>query len=1030
MIVINIENTVKLLKNRLDDVKQVDEHIFRGVKLYKNQPYAEYYIDLSGNIEKRAEHLSEFQDQVLGRQYFDNKDNLKWNSYLLLLADRNLFSEASFQHARRLLEADRNYARKLVIPDDELTQRLDSRIPIYRKDKSDSIDVISEWENLLVSVGLGEILSDKDIAPIVRNVRKKTKSQPSSERKEYKPLNDGGIASGFLRHIDIKKFRDYPEKNDYDFGKVNLIRGVNGVGKTTLLEAIEFIYCGRNKRSGLTGKASVSAVIDGIDGIFETTSSTPNQNFRDRHLQWYGKLDLRRNLIHESFAKFNFLNTDAAVHLSTDSDPNQLQDDLATLLVGAEAARVWDRIGRVSRELKPEQRGFQSQLKTVNEKIKVVEERIETAKNISRESDQFFSSLKDHLKDIKWRNIPNNKEKLANSEDINLVSIESTISKLSNLSELPAKLSVKSITSSLNKNQKLLEQTNELIDKIRSLKSKSHEIEQGLKKDLKNVENFKEFERYISSGFTNLVHSIEQEKIKKLKLTSEISGIDSNQVITKEMLSSSLTISLFQENAKQRERDLSDALETVNKIFNAFRVEQDRVVSLSQQLRANAKDILEHQDDKDTCPLCKTKFKPGELHDHIFSDVSDAEEERSQKILKEVDEAKNKHIEAQKLVRNIDTLIQYSYRCDFEIDTVLMKDVTAALKKSYLDLEESAEKIEQMKSSLNALESNGLEFDKYRVLREKIESEQLNLDDGNSIQEEIEHITKHIDQLRKEKEKLDDNLEQLIKNEKALAEEVGLSLNSDSKIIANQLQKNIDNFELAKGYLNKVDDKLSLSGNNSFSGVSGAIHIAITVQNKLRQALELEKNADETLTEATEALRKSIEEKESVKYSLKRISEAQEILSKIIKDHSLESATSQLLEANIEQVASIFSKIHSPNELGVTLSKGKYLKCVDTDEFRDLKEISTGQRAAFALSIFLAMNAYADNSPPIMLIDDPVAHVDDLNTLSLLDYLRDVAVSGERQIFFATADDKLASLFGHKFNFLGNEFKEYHLERD
>jgi len=65
-----------------------------------------------------------------------------------------------------------------------------------------------------------------------------------------------------------------------------------------------------------------------------------------------------------------------------------------------------------------------------------------------------------------------------------------------------------------------------------------------------------------------------------------------------------------------------------------------------------------------------------------------------------------------------------------------------------------------------------------------------------------------------------------------------------------------------------------------------------------------------------------------------------------------------------------------------------------------------------------------------MLIDDPIAHVDDLNCLSFLDYLREVALSGERQIVFATANEKIASLFERKFDFLGEtEFRRHRLSR-
>ena len=57
------------------------------------------------------------------------------------------------------------------------------------------------------------------------------------------------------------------------------------------------------------------------------------------------------------------------------------------------------------------------------------------------------------------------------------------------------------------------------------------------------------------------------------------------------------------------------------------------------------------------------------------------------------------------------------------------------------------------------------------------------------------------------------------------------------------------------------------------------------------------------------------------------------------------------------------------------------------------------------------------------------AHIDDLNALSFLDYLRDLAVNSGRQIFFATADTRVASLFSKKFSFLGESFKTISLVR-
>ena len=89
----------------------------------------------------------------------------------------------------------------------------------------------------------------------------------------------------------------------------------------------------------------------------------------------------------------------------------------------------------------------------------------------------------------------------------------------------------------------------------------------------------------------------------------------------------------------------------------------------------------------------------------------------------------------------------------------------------------------------------------------------------------------------------------------------------------------------------------------------------------------------------------------------------------------------------------------------------------------ELNQISTGQRAALMLSIFISLNLSLKSGPPYMLIDDPIAHIDDLNVLSFLDLLADVAETGHRQIFFATANEKLAHLFQKKMEFLGADFQ-------
>ena len=136
------------------------------------------------------------------------------------------------------------------------------------------------------------------------------------------------------------------------------------------------------------------------------------------------------------------------------------------------------------------------------------------------------------------------------------------------------------------------------------------------------------------------------------------------------------------------------------------------------------------------------------------------------------------------------------------------------------------------------------------------------------------------------------------------------------------------------------------------------------------------------------------------------------------------------LDAIRLQINDAFGRIHSPSEYEYAGGNEHLLQTRDGHTSRTLEEVSTGQRAAFALSIFLALNLTAKSAPQLMLIDDPIAHIDDLNALSFLDYLRDLAVHSRRQILFATADSRIAALFEKKFAFLGTAaFQKIELTR-
>jgi ABC-type uncharacterized transport system ATPase subunit len=197
---------------------------------------------------------------------------------------------------------------------------------------------------------------------------------------------------------------------------------------------------------------------------------------------------------------------------------------------------------------------------------------------------------------------------------------------------------------------------------------------------------------------------------------------------------------------------------------------------------------------------------------------------------------------------------------------------------------------------------------------------------------------------------------------------------------------------------------------------------------EIRNAFKEEAQRRELDQRTTERKTYLDEERSKLQGQLRPFADALAVLEDLTEKHKLGDAMEEALAQNKGGIEAIFLRIHSPDEFAGLGDSFSTLRRKNGEPAL-LTQISTGQRAAFALSIFLCQNAQLLGAPPVMLIDDPIAHIDDLNALSFLDYLREITIRGDRQVFFATANDKVAALFERKFDFLGVDFRRIKLSR-
>lgn len=133
---------------------------------------------------------------------------------------------------------------------------------------------------------------------------------------------------------------------------------------------------------------------------------------------------------------------------------------------------------------------------------------------------------------------------------------------------------------------------------------------------------------------------------------------------------------------------------------------------------------------------------------------------------------------------------------------------------------------------------------------------------------------------------------------------------------------------------------------------------------------------------------------------------------------------------NVAQISRIFLALHSPQEFSGLDIVDRQLVAFRNGKEVSINRMSTGQRTALVISVFFQMNLATPLVPSFLLLDEPVANIDDLNVLALMDLLREIAVTHRRQIFFTTANQNVAKLFRRKFSFLESDFQELRFFRE
>lgn len=623
----NLQAVREKLGRKLTNVSEVAAGVLRGIRRSNERDVAAYVFDLNNRLPDTVGELSSYLDEVMGPAYFDKdaSPDLRWNNYLYFVVDKGTAGNQVFQTTKRNVEGDRSYARKFVVIEEDLDRVLEELDSVAVVDKSAAAtDVVQAWSDGLSAVGMEDVLDgERPIADVVRSISSGTAKQSVRAKKSTGVESSQLLVESHIASINLSAFRPYPRRKCYEaLGKANLLFGSNGAGKTSLLEGLEFLYCGANRRSSASAATTVNGTLVSGHPV-KTSGQQLLSDFKTRQRLWYGGDDnSRQNKLANQFARFNFLNTDAAAELSLlkEGSKEGNAEILAALLSGHEATLMWRRIQEVRKAVAEETRSKRSE-RAVAETDKVGKEKdLSVLEEAPGQSDVAFSVFMKDLERIGWRDAPESKEVVTEQLVGALSGLTSQLSAIQQLDWLVAPITESAIAQqALVLQSAYVDLENELPavredERVRTVLVQRH----GLAKS--RLSALEAIPPTALAGLKALSTTFKQSN-DELALNARVyAALPSGA--PPESWQSSLggkSLSTAHAEANAEFHDLSSQLDVLQKRLAASTRTQSELQRAMTELQSWSQKIVEHRHSDSNCPVCGTEFGPGELIQRIHA---------------------------------------------------------------------------------------------------------------------------------------------------------------------------------------------------------------------------------------------------------------------------------------------------------------------------------------------------------------------------------------------------------------------------
>ncbi|WP_218641688.1 AAA family ATPase [Paenibacillus odorifer] len=1061
----------------------------RKEKIVNGDTISEYFfVELSESALKKITedtslgYFRDFQSEVLSEDFFSHKGDLRWNMYLILIV--NSYSQFNDTGILQLIENDADFARKYIMTPKDAFHWIDkSWLNTLSDNKNSYIDPIQEWNKVLSEKDLAgcltETFAQDNVDSFLEGMKFLSNNTTPVSVYSRKEIIYDEVING-ITSLKLNNFRNHCFGNleTLNITPVNLFHGSNGAGKTSIMEAIELAFTNEINRCSEFGENILSSN-DQLELTCRTDSQKkvvfqpgkPSAFYKKLAQKWYGvPIGRKYSELNGFYHRYNFFDSEAAYRFAL-NESSQLEksrfdytDNLSRLVFGddvIDAQKNWTRYLEAFNE---RIKSLSKQQQKALEELKITRERL-SQKNQNENIN--FDELDRHLMTVKLKL---SKRKINFNESANdyllrlslvLQSIEEQRKLIIEYKSVDT-ISIKYLE--FERNQ-LKEKMNELINEKKKYDnniSKWEEERATLNKNLYEIET-----HYLSSSekykiiketqvnwksIKEILERPDQIDLKKYldnqeeeltKRTAWIEYIRAKYSILDTLsyedihLLSEKEFNDIKASKANRELELS--------LIKQQLVDMEQIVEgidsiLSRIYSAGEDYIVSHTNSK-SCPLCSHSYLSHEALVEAFElaktfKSNNAEQleilhKQATSIEKEIKEISLVISGHEKKINNIEILnkayeeILLSKFYSNDNINITLQEKLAEVLKIIVSKENFTNKLTNIREQLKILNENGItkslitQSERFTLENPMYAEYKMSIK-KQSFEEFLAHEEREIlDKLSKknnEKESLEkqiQNLSEFMENESIHSVESEISKQKDRM---NRLRVLIENAKL-------LFEDFEIDNEEDLLIWSSQVQ-------KAQVYLKLLLKNHEGIKEISQ-LKSELETKEEIlnkfENRIKRCSVAINSLGQLKLSSEY---TKGFIEQNTTQIERFFNLLHTPREFenlnigadGLTLRRkwdGATVKAF---------QMSSGQRASLALSVMFAIHLAAPRAPKILMMDEPVANMDDLHLMNLLDLLRDLSLSG-RQIFFTTANPDVANLFRRKFSFYRENFTHFEFTR-